>query len=163
MQPSDLISSDLAAFIASPVMMVVAARDSRFRAVIGRGSGAAFDAPTGLIDFFVCRAQWPDIVAHLSPGARIATTYVRPTDYLSYQIKGIVEDVMPASEAEAARGQLYIERMLQVMETIEVRRTHLSHSLCAQDLVRIGFHPSDVFLQSPGPDAGTRLANGAAA
>jgi hypothetical protein len=155
---STLISSELADFISGPVMMVVSTRDQRFRATIGRGTGALYDEATGLIDLFVCRAQWPDVVENAAPGGKIAATFVRPTDYLCYQIKGVIEDITPATEAEAARGQLYVERMLTLMEALEVRRAQLSHSLCARDLMRIGFHPSDVFLQSPGPHAGERLA-----
>jgi len=154
---SSLINSELATFISGPVMMVASTRDHRFRATIGRGTGALYDEATGLIDIFVCRAQWPDVVENAATGGKIATTYVRPTDYLCYQIKGVIEDVTPATEAETARGQLYVERMLNVFETIEVQRTQLSHSLCAKDLVRIGFHPSDVFTQSPGPHAGKRM------
>ena len=152
-----LISRDLADFIASPVMMVVSTRDDRFRATVGRGSGALYDDATGIIDLFVSRAQWPDCLAGAAPGGKIAATFVRPTDYVCYQIKGVIEDVTAATAAEQARGQLYVERMLSAMAAIEVRRVHLSHSLCAKDLMRIGFHPADVFLQSPGPNAGTRL------
>ncbi len=156
MNASTLISSELANFISGPVMMVTSTRDKRFRATIGRGTGAMYDEATGLIDIFVCRAQWPDVIENAVPGGKIAATFVRPTDYLCYQIKGVIEDITPATEAEAARGQLYVERMLALMEALEVRRAQF---LCARDLMRIGFHPSDVFLQSPGPHAGERLAD----
>lgn len=155
-----VISPELAEFISSPVMMIASTRDNRFRATIGRGTGALY--VDGCVDFFVSAPQWTDLVANAAPGGKIATTYVRPTDYMCYQIKGEIVSVTPATEAETARGQLYIERVLRVFELLEVRRMVLSHSLCARDLVRVRFRPHDVFVQSPGPGAGVRL-NGAAA
>jgi hypothetical protein len=155
-----VISPELAEFISSPVMMIASTRDDRFRATIGRGTGAQYS--DGCIDFFVSAPQWPDLVNHAAPSGKIATTYVRPTDYTCYQIKGEIVSVTPATDIETARGQLYIDRVLRVFELLEVRRMQLSHSLCARGLVRIRFRPRDVFKQSPGPGAGARLAGAAA-
>ncbi len=160
MSEDSLIAPFLADFISAPVMMVVSTRDSRFRATIGRGSGAVYDAPTGLIDFFVSKAQWPEVCEFAVPGGMIATTYVRPTDYLCYQIKGVIADMGPATDTELARAKLYVERVMAVMETINVKPAQLTHSLCVADLVRVGFHPSEVFTQTPGPGAGARISPG---
>ena len=78
MNASTLISSELANFISGPVMMVTSTRDHRFRATIGRGTGAMYDEATGLIDIFVCRAQWPDVIENAVPGGKIAATSCAP-------------------------------------------------------------------------------------
>lgn len=153
-----MIGADVAAFIDGPVMILVSTRDSEGRAFIARGSSARFDRATGGIDVLVNSSLWPEVVGHAMPEAPIAVTVVRPGDYRAYQVKGRIREVTAANEAEHARGRAYVERMFDVMGDLGVNRVQLSHTLTDWDLVRISFTPTDLFVQTPGPGAGARLA-----
>jgi len=152
-----MISADVAAFVESPVMILVSTRDSAHRAFIARGSGARFDRRRGQIDVLLCRGQWPDVAGNAVRGAPIAVTVVRPSDYRAFQVKGVIEEVASASEEEQRRATAYVARMLEIMAELGVTKVQLSHTLSDRDLVRISFLPTDLFVQTPGPDAGQRL------
>ncbi|WP_378944616.1 hypothetical protein [Mesorhizobium sp. ANAO-SY3R2] len=153
-----MIGADVAAFIDGPVMILVSTRNDEGRAFIARGTGARFDRATGCIDVLVNSGLWPEVAGHAVPEARIAVTVVRPGDYRAYQVKGRICEVAAASGAEQARGRAYVERMFDVMGDLGVNRVQLSHTLTDWDLVRFSFTPTDLFVQTPGPGAGARLA-----
>jgi hypothetical protein len=152
-----LIGLDVAAFLESPVMILVSTRNGARRAFIARGSGVRFDRRRGHIDVLLCRSQWSDVASNAVRGAPIALTVVRPSDYRAFQVKGIVEEVASASEEEQQRATAYVARMLEVMAELGVTKVQLSHTLTDKDLVRISFLPTDLFAQTPGPDAGQRV------
>ena len=153
-----MIGADVAAFIEGPLMILASTRDSAGRAYIARGSGVRFDRATGRFDVLVNASLWPEVVAHAVQGEPVAVTLVRPNDYRAYQVKGWIKDVAAASEDEQARGRAYVERMFEVMGELGVNRVQLSHTLTDWDLVCISFVPTDLFVQTPGPGAGARLA-----
>lgn len=152
-----MLGVDVAAFVESPVMMVVSTRDDAHRAYIARGSGARFDRQTGSIDVLICQSQWSDVARNAVKGAPIAVTFVRPNDYRTFQVKGPIQDVAPASAEEQRRGSAYVACMLDVMGALGVTRLQLSHTLTDADLIRIRFLPVDLFAQTPGPGAGARV------
>lgn len=149
--------ADVAAFLESPVMILVSTRNSGHRAFIARGSGVRFDRWKGHVDVLLCRGQWSDVAGNAVRGAPIAVTVVRPSDYRAFQVKGVIEEVASASEEEQQRATAYVTRMLEIMAELGVTKVQLSHTLTDKDLVRISFLPTDLFTQTPGPDAGQRL------
>lgn len=152
-----MIGANVAAFLESPVMIMVSTRNSAHRAFIGRGSSARFDRQTGNIDVLLCRSQWPDVASNAARGLPVAVTFARPSDYRAFQVKGQIQDVAPADEEEQRRAAGYVARMLEVLGELSVTRLQLSHALTDKDLIRISFLPTDLFAQTPGPGAGQRL------
>lgn len=138
-------------------MILIATRNDAHRPMIGRATGARFDAESGRIALLVSASQWPDAVAHALPGTPITATFVMPHNYRAYQIKGPIIDQRPANAIEQARGTSYVEDMLATMGALGVSRLQLSSTLSDRDLVRISYSPRDLFVQTPGPQAGERL------
>lgn len=152
-----MLDSEVGQFIEGQVMILVATRDDGHRPMIGRGSGARFDRPSGLVNVLVSQSQWPLAVAQAVSGRPIATTFVQPDSYRSYQIKGTILDSQPADEAAAAWGCHYVQRQLCLMDLLGVTRLQLSSTLSDRNLWHITFRPTDVFEQTPGPGAGRRV------
>lgn len=152
-----MIGTDIAAFLDGPAMILLSTSDHAHRAAIARGSGVRFDRRTGQVDVLLCHSQWPDAVRNAATGAPVAITVVRPSDYRAFQIKGIIRSVEAATDEEQQRATAYVARMLEVMAELGVTRLQLSHTLTDKDLVRVSFLPTDLFVQTPGPDAGQRL------
>lgn len=155
-----MIGANVAAFLESPVMILVSTRGSGCRANIARGSGARFDRRKGHIDVLLCRSQWSDVVGNAARGDPIAVTFARPVDYRAFQAKGVIQEIASASEEEQLRATAYVACMLEMMAELGVTKVQLSHTLTDKDLVRISFLPTDLFAQTPGPDAGQRLEQG---
>jgi hypothetical protein len=152
-----MVREELAVFLEEPVMMVVSACDAAHTPSIARALGARFQPEGGLVEIAVSRAQWPEVVRNAVPGSPIALTFCRPSDYRSYQVKGLVEAAGPASRDEQARAALYRDEMAAVLMGLGVERHQIDHWLPAGDLVTIRFRAEDAFAQTPGPDAGARL------
>lgn len=152
-----MIGADVAAFLEGPVMILVSTCGHEQRAFIARGSGAHFDRRTGRIKVLLCRSQWSDVATTATPGCPIAVTFARPADYRAFQAKGVIKEIAPASEEEQRCATAYVARMLEMMAELGVTKVQLSHTLTDKDLVWISFLPTDLFTQTPGPDAGQRL------
>lgn len=152
-----MLEDDVAAFISGHVMMIAATRDAAMRPHIGRGCGADFDPDVGDLTLLASSTQWPDFYANVAGGAPIAMTVCQPDTYKCLQIKGQISCVHAATAGQKARARHYLDSMLAVMAGLGVSRLQLSTVLSDADLVAIRFWPVDLFIQTPGPDAGERM------
>lgn len=148
---------NVAAFMEGPVMILLSTCGKDRRAHIACGSGARFDRDRGRIEVLFSSAQWRDVAENAAPERPIAVTFTRPSDYRTYQVKGRIDEVAPAQDADAARGRAYVESMTAEMARLGISPSQLSHTLVATGLARIRFRPTDLFVQTPGPDAGARI------
>ncbi|MCQ2005030.1 hypothetical protein [Rhizobium sp. NRK18] len=152
-----MLEDDVASFIAGNVMMIAATRDGALRAHVGRGCGAYFDADTGELVLLVSSSQWPDFFANARKGGPIAMTVCQPDNYRALQIKGTIAGVDVATEVQSAKASDYRDRMLAIMDRLGVSRLQLSTVFSNVDLAAIRFWPVDLFIQTPGPEAGERV------
>lgn len=152
-----MVEADVADLVESSVMMVVSTRDDSARAHIARGSGATFLRERSHIDLLLSQTQWPDVARHAVPGAPIAATFVRPSDYRAVQIKGRIHEVAQGDATDQERATRYLAKMLAVMNGLGVSTLQLSHTLTDRDILRIRFAPTELFTQTPGPGAGARI------
>lgn len=100
-----MIEAGVASFIEGRVMILIATRNEALRPMIGRATGARFDAESGRIALLVSASQWPEAVAHALPGNPISATFVMPDSYRAYQIKGPVADQRPANAPDQSAGE----------------------------------------------------------
>ncbi len=156
-----MIAPDIAKLITSPTMIIVSTADRFNRASIGRVTGAHYDRVSTAISLLVSARQWSNVFVDLEPGSPIAATFVVPQSYQTVQIKGRVEAMAPATPQDNAAALTYRASMQDVMRDTGVSIAQLSHTMALEDLQRISFLPTDVFNQTPGPQAGTRLRKGA--
>ncbi len=151
-----MIDDSIAGFAEGPVMTILASRDGALLPAIGRGLGNR-RAPGGLMDTMVSAAQWPRLVANLTPGAPVAVTVVKPDDYRTYQLKGTVAALDPAEAADHDWSQAYRRQVGAVLAGLGVTPGQISFWMGDADLMRLRFRPADVFVQTPGPRAGSLL------
>ncbi len=152
-----MLEDDVAAFLSGNVMIIAATRDAAMRAHVGRGCGADFDPDVGDLTLLASSTQWPEFHANARSGAPIAMTVCQPDTYKCLQLKGQIIDVSTATEAQMARARRYLDAMLAIMAGLSVSRLQLSTVFSIADLVAIRFWPVDLFIQTPGPEAGERM------
>jgi predicted pyridoxine 5'-phosphate oxidase superfamily flavin-nucleotide-binding protein len=109
-----MLDADLAAFIESPVMQIVGTADATRRPGIARGVGAWRARDPDTIDLVLSAWQWPETVANIEANGRIAVTFSRPSDYVTYQIKGTAT-LRPADDGEIERSAGY---MVAIVSTL---------------------------------------------
>lgn len=138
-------------------MMVFSAAGPAGRPVLGRAAGAR-RTDRGEVDLFVSRAPWGAVVDDLAPGARFAVTFSRPADYRTMQLKGVLTALAPATAADAAAAATYVAAVTRSLLDLGVLQSQADQWLTCEDLVTLRLRPGSIFAQTPGPDAGMRLA-----
>jgi hypothetical protein len=155
------IDAELAAFLESPVMIVIGT-GAEGLAEIGRGLGASVEADGTALHVIVSAWQWPGTVAQARATGRIAVTFARPADYVTYQVKGQVDRVAPLTPALEACAARYAARITEVLLGLGMPPQVTAPWRSERDLVALRIRPAQVFVQTPGPRAGLPVAGGGA-
>ncbi|SSC66983.1 pyridoxamine 5'-phosphate oxidase family protein [Ciceribacter selenitireducens] len=152
-----MLDSELAAFIESPVMQIVGTADAARRPGIARGVGA-WCTGRGAVDLVLSAWQWPQTIANIEENGRIAVTFSRPSDYVTYQIKGMAI-LRPASPAEIERSAGYTVSIVSTLMRNGLLPEIIAPWLTARDAVVATIRISSVYVQTPGAQAGTKRAS----
>jgi hypothetical protein len=150
------IDAALAAFMESPVMIILGSCDDFLLPQIGRAAGAVVDTREGRVDLMVCAREWPMTVANVRQNGRLSVTFARPGDYVSYQAKGRAS-VIAASDAHRKRAKGYIEAMVSTLVALGLDRSVAARWFADRELVALSLLVEMVFVQTPGEKAGRML------
>ena len=151
-----LINQDLAAFMASPVMIILGTCDESLAPDIARAVGAVVRGEEGSVDLMVSEWQWPQTVANVRANGRLAATFARPSDYVSYQIKGTARAVPTTAEHTTQAGR-YIRRVASTLGELGLEPRIVAPWLVDRDLVVFELSVQEIFVQTPGAKAGQLL------
>lgn len=147
------VNQELAAFMASPVMIVLGSCDDTLVPEIGRGIGAIVCDGGAFVDLMVSEWQWPKTVANVRANGRLSVTFARPSDYVSYQIKGNAA-VMPATDEHKSFSTRYAGRIAATLGELGLEGRVVAPWLVEKDLVVLRLSVEEVFVQTPGAKAG---------
>jgi hypothetical protein len=148
-----LINQDLAAFMASPVMIILGTRDGALVPEIARAVGAVVRGEEGCVDLVVSEWQWSKTVANVRANGQLAATFARPSDYVSYQVKGHAT-VASATAEHVALARRYIESTASTLGELGLERRVVAPWLVERDLVTLRMSVQEIFVQTPGAKAG---------
>jgi hypothetical protein len=152
------ITPDLAMFLQTGLIMFLGTRSADLTPTSVIASGLRVDGPHR-ITVFVAEAVGARTFSNLADNGEMAVTMSNVVDHRSIQIKGRRLVDGPASESDRAFQAQYMERLRAELTMLGVPR-----SVAA----RIVWWPSraiqmdvrDLFLQTPGANAGRRLEAG---
>ena len=150
------IDAALASFLESPVMIIVGSCDDGLLPQIARAAGAVVDRAKSRVDLIVSGWQWPQTIANVGRNGQLAVTFARPSDYVSYQLKGRAA-VIPASAAHRARAQHYIEAMIETFAGLGLDRALAAPWLVDLEPQVLRLAVERIFVQTPGEKAGRIL------
>jgi hypothetical protein len=151
------LDAELASFLASPVMIITGTSDDGNRPDIARAVGARVAADHGVVRIVLSAWQWPGTVANLRANGRVAVTFARPSDYVSYQIKGCAT-VAPATEDDRVNSSRYLADIRRVLAGLGLEPRLVAPWLIDRDLVAVAVDVASIYVQTPGPKAGLQLA-----
>ena len=151
-----LIDTELAAFMESAVMMILGTSDDALLPQIARAVGAIVEPARGRVDLVVSGWQWPDTIANVRRNGRLAATFARPSDYVSYQVKGRAAPIT-ASATHRARAQHYIEAMTTTLVAHGLDRQVTLPWLVDREPMVLRLAVEMIFVQTPGEKAGRML------
>lgn len=148
-----LINQELAAFMASPVMIILGTRDASLAPEIARAVGAVVRRAEGCVDLMVSEWQWPGTVANVRANGQLAATFARPSDYVSYQVKGHATAV-PATAEHTTLARRYMESMVSTLGGLGLEQRIVAPWLVDRYLVVLRLSVAEIFVQTPGAKAG---------
>ena len=156
------IDDQLKAFLESGVSVLVGTRDSGLSPEITRAWGPRISKDRNSVSLCVPLATSRKTLENLEENAQIAVSFSLPTSYKTIQLKGHCIETGEPSGADLRAVEQHRNAFCSLNEGIGVPR-HLLDSFWRAELeispalVAIRFHPEDVYDQTPGPKAGSRL------
>lgn len=149
------LDSELAEFLSGPVLLVLCAADAARRPSIARGMGAIVCGPNE-VDVTISRWQWPDAVRNIAVSGRLALTASRASDYVTYQLKGSAT-VREADGEEIERARRYWASAAEALGRENVPPYITGQWAPDRDMVTASLRVAELYVQTPGPQAGTAL------
>jgi hypothetical protein len=150
-----VVDDELSALIEGIVTIMLATRGANLQPSIGRAMGETMRDGNTALDLFVPVVQWPEVGADAVPGALMAATFSRPTNYETVQVKGTIAEHTPASAEDLQFAVAYIKRIRNVLDGLGVSGEQMRFLATGSDLRRIRIRPEYAFQQTPGPGAGS--------
>lgn len=153
-----ILSEDIAAFCQSGISIIVAARGRDGEPIAGLALGCTIDA-AGSVRILLQRSANEALLDAFKTGSRIAATFSRPADHRSIQLKGSNAALL----GTGAGDETVLAAQCAGMSSELVDAGYspaFAAGYCAfafPDIVVVAFDPEQIFVQTPGPGAGSRL------
>jgi hypothetical protein len=153
------LDPDLANFMSSPVMIILGTSSDALQPEIGRAVGALVRPEQGVVQLVLSAWQWAGTLSNVRANGRLSATFARPSDYVSYQVKGRAS-VISTTDEHLARAGAYIDAISLVLAELGLEREVSAPWLVDRDLAALSLVVDSVFVQTPGPKAGEMLHGG---
>jgi hypothetical protein len=154
-----MISEKLVEFIHGPVFMAIGTRNEKLRPAHTFIAGAIVGQDRETITCFVLQSRAEKIIGNLENNGRIALNVGSPS-HEAYQLKGRYLSVRPTDAKDVAIQEIYRAKLLALMLQYgypEQIAKPLILGARYQPAVAITFRVEEIFLQTPGPEAGKKL------
>lgn len=147
------LDDKLLEFFRRPLMCIIAGADAAGRPSAGRGVGFHLMEDRETIEVIFSGWQWPRLEACIRQTGRIAATFVSPSDYVSFQLKGGA--TMRDTEAlDLDRADRFMTAATNELESLGVPRQVIAPWLTAREARVARLEVSETYVQTPGPLAG---------
>lgn len=141
--------------------LTAASRDMRRVPSLTRAVGCRIAADRSRVTLLVLRTQSRQLLQDIAATQAIAVVFSLPSTNLTFQIKGNDATETALQEGDIAECEQHREgfarEILPLGYSLELGRA-VNH-FQADDVVGITFTISDIFEQTPGPGAGSRMEN----
>jgi len=151
------LSDELIAFLAQGVSLLVGTCDASRTPHTLRATGVRVHDDRRHATVYLPAVTSRNTVTDVAANPRVAVLVSQPLDHRSFQMKGTVTRVGPAPPEAQAFIEEYLAGFARVLEVVGMPYevvTNLSH----WPSVALEFSVDDLYLQTPGPGAGARLA-----
>lgn len=142
-----------------PAVMLVGTRDAGLRPAHTCAVGAVVHDDRRTVTFFVPESRSARLLSDLQDNGRIAFDFGW-VSHEAYQLKGTCLSSRPTTAEDVARQEAYRAKLLAAARQVypdEIARPW-ALGFAYHPGVAVTFRVEEVFLQTPGPGAGTRMA-----
>lgn len=140
-------------FFKRPLMCIIAVADLSGRPSAGRGVGFHLKEDRETIDVMFSAWQWPRLEASILQTGKVAATFVSPSDYVSFQLKGSAA-MRETGTPDLERADRFMTAATDELESLGVPRRLIAPWLTARQVRVARLQISEIYVQTPGPLAG---------
>lgn len=155
-----LLSPAHIGLISRGVSGVVASRDLAHRPSLMRAVGGVITTDGRTVTVYLARRQSRQLLADIASTGRIAVVFSAPRSHETLQVKATRARLREADDSDAPTLARYLAAMTRELGSIGLPPTFAAAMLAFQpdDLVAVSFEPEEAFDQTPGPKAGSAIA-----
>jgi hypothetical protein len=147
------LDDKLLEFFRRPLMCIIAGADAAGCPSAGRGVGFDVLEDRETVDVIFSAWQWPRLEADIRQTGRMAATFVSPSDYVSFQLKGAAA-MQDTGMLDLGRADRFITAATDELESLGVSRRLIAPWLTARQARVARLAISEIYVQTPGPLAG---------
>jgi hypothetical protein len=152
-----IVPEELAEFISRAPWLDLTSRDARLRTTIRRCFGAVVADDRERITTFVPVVRAEKLRQDLLDNGRVSFIVAKSTEnHRTHQLKGRFLEWRAATPDEEAIAQAGCAKVAQELEALGMS-PKIFDTLIALPCVAVAFRVEEIFDQTPGPRAGTRL------
>lgn len=157
------LTAEQAAFIQGPVSIVAATAGADATNHLSKVYGCRVDDGGRTVTLILSALQAGAVLADLRENRRLAVAFCRPTTDQTLQIKSIDARVVPLGRDDYCTLAGHTDQMVVEIGAIGFPESVIRPLFgCATaDAVAVRFTPCAVYDQTPGPNAGARVAGAA--
>ncbi len=152
------ISDDLLELFASGVTLYVATRDANLAPESTLGVGIRVHQDRHTVTVYLPKSGADATLANLADNSQIAATLTHPPSHRSVQLKGRSCGTREGAEPDREIQEIFRSALVEAFAAVGIPRT-LTRGLPWWPSVAVDFVVSDVYAQTPGPNAGTRISS----
>lgn len=150
------IPADLVDFLTGGVSVLVGTRDAARRPEATRGVGFVIAPERTRATVYLAERASARALANLADNGEIAVGISRPMDNLTLQLKGRCVHVAQGDAVDRSIPERYHAVFMEQLYLVGFPRT-LVKRFAVWPAVAVTFDVRDIFVQTPGPEAGKRL------
>lgn len=142
------------------VSVIVASRNARRVPSNVRGIACRVSADRRRVTVILRRSQSAQLLEDIQRSGCVAVCFTQPTTHRTIQLKAEDAVIEPAQAGDVALAERFIAGFHRELGPLGYSEDFVRALLgyAADDLLAVGFSPSAVFGQTPGPRAGERLS-----
>ncbi len=155
-----ILDADNAAFLQSGLSISVASRDAGHTASVAKAVACRVSADRRRLTVFMPAAAAAQVVADIRACGAIAVCFSEPMTHRTLQLKGVDAHAVPVAAEDAPLIRAQAEGVVGQLDALGYSAT-LARAVfppTAEGVIAIAFTPTAGFAQTPGPQAGKRLA-----
>lgn len=149
--------SHIADFLQSPVAIDVAGSNPSHRPSLARGLGCRVLNEGRQCCIFLSRPRSQALLDDLRIHPQLAAVFCLPTTEQALQIKGVVSDIRLLTAEEQLHLEACCQSFAAEIAQIGYSTEFAAHYRYAGECVALIVTPTDIYEQTPGPLAGSRL------
>ena len=150
------IPEHLVELLEGGVSVLLGTRDENHRPEVARAVGASISKDRAEVTIYLHEVWGAKALANLRANGELAVGFSRPYDNLAIQLKGKCTRFVPSTESDRGVVDRYHGSYSEALYMVGFPRS-LTRRFRMWPATGVTFAVRDIFVQTPGPEAGRRL------